>query len=67
MTSTSLPAASSSPQVMASLLGVLAVLILGAVIALGAITAPPAAPLNPPQSDENWVIQHMGGFQEFAP
>jgi hypothetical protein len=66
MTSISLPAASSSPQVMASLLGVLAVLILGAVIAIGAITAP-AAPLTPTQSDENWVIQHMGGFQEFAP
>jgi hypothetical protein len=67
MTSTSLPAASSSQQVMATLLGVLAVLILGAVIALGAITAP-AAPLTPTQSnDENWVMERVGGVQEFAP
>jgi hypothetical protein len=66
MTSTSLPAASTSPQVMASLIGALAVLILGAVIAFSALAAP-AVPLNPTQSDENWVIQNMGGYQEFAP
>ncbi|HEY7451370.1 MAG TPA: hypothetical protein VIA02_02485 [Candidatus Limnocylindria bacterium] len=66
MTSTSLPAASTSPQVMASLIGALAVLILGAVIAFSALAAP-AVPLSPTQSDENWVIQNMGGYQEFAP
>ena len=68
MTSTSIPATSSTPQVMASLLGALAILILGAVIALGALTAP-AAPVAPAQmqSDQNWVIQNVGGFQEFAP
>jgi hypothetical protein len=64
--SNTIPATSSSSQVMASLAGVLAILILGAVIALGAMTAP-AAPLAPGQSDQNWVIQNVGGYQEFAP
>jgi hypothetical protein len=66
MTTTTIPAASTSPQVMAALVGALAILILGAVIALSALSAP-VAPLAPSQSDQNWVMQNVGGFQEFAP
>jgi hypothetical protein len=66
MTTTTIPAVSTSPQVMAALVGALAILILGAVIALSALSAP-VAPLAPSQSDQNWVMQNVGGFQEFAP
>jgi hypothetical protein len=65
MTTTTLPASSTSPQVLATLVGALTILILGAAVAIGALMSP--APIPQDQPPSNWVIERVGGFQEFAP